>query len=222
LNGRPFDQDLGRVLGRPIRVANDANCFVLSEATDGAGAGADTVFGIIIGTGVGGGTVVHGRVLEGRQRIGGEWGHNPLPWPKDSERPGPECVCGKRGCLETFVSGPGFASDHEFVTGVTLSTHEIAEQVADGQPDACATYERYVDRLARGLATVVNVLDPDVVVLGGGMSNLPDLPDDVEHALPPFVFTNDCSTRVVRNVHGDASGVRGAAWLWPGEHDPRT
>ena len=217
LNGRPFDQDLGQVLGRTVRVANDANCFVLSEATDGAGAGADTVFGVIIGTGVGGGTVVHGRVLAGPQRIGGEWGHNPLPWPKDSERPGPECICGKRGCLETFVSGPGFANDHEVVTGVTLSTHQIAEQVADGQPDAYATYKRYVDRLARGLATVVNVLDPDVIVLGGGMSNLPDLPDDITHALPPFVYTDDCSTLVVRNVHGDSSGVRGAAWLWPAE-----
>jgi len=220
LNGRPLDQDLERVLGRPVQVVNDANCFALSEATDGAGAGADVVFGVIIGTGVGGGVVVHRRVLEGPQRIGGEWGHNPLPWPRDDERSGPECFCGKRGCLETFVSGPGFARDHAMATGQTLSTHEIAKRAAEGQPAACASYDRYVDRLARGLATVVNVLDPDVVVLGGGMSNLPDLPEDLRHALPTYVFTDDCSTRIVRNYYGDSSGVRGAAWLWPVVPDP--
>ena len=221
LNGRPFDDDLGRILGRPVRVLNDANCFAFSEATDGAGAGADVVFGIIIGTGVGGGVVVHKQVLEGPQRIGGEWGHNPLPWPNDAERPGPECACGKRGCLETYVSGPGFARDHEATTGEALSTHEIASRAAEGDAGASASYDRYVDRLARGLATVVNVVDPDVVVLGGGMSNLADLPEDLKHALAPYVFTDTCSTRVVRNVHGDSSGVRGAAWLWPAESTRR-
>jgi len=222
LNGRPFDQDLERVFGRTVRVGNDANCFALSEATDGAGAGEDVVFGVIIGTGVGGGVVVHGRVLEGPQRIGGEWGHNPLPWPRDDERPGTECFCGKRGCLETFVSGPGFARDHEATTGEALSTHEIVALAAEGQAGACASYDRYVDRLARGLATVVNVVDPDVVVLGGGMSNLPDLPEDLRHTLPSYVFTDECSTKVVRNRHGDSSGVRGAAWLWPAEPDALT
>ena len=220
LIGHPFDRDLEEALGRPVRLMNDANCFALSEATDGAGAGADVVFGVIIGTGVGGGVVVHKRVLEGPQRIGGEWGHNPLPWPKDNERPGSECFCGKRGCLETFVSGPGLARDHEAATGEALSTHEIAERAADGHVGARASYDRYVDRLARGLATVINVVDPNVVVLGGGMSNLPTLPEDLERALPSYVFTDAFSTRVVLNTHGDSSGVRGAAWLWPAEPDP--
>ncbi len=220
LIGHPFDRDLEEALGRPVRLTNDANCFALSEATDGAGAGADVVFGVIIGTGVGGGVVVHKRVLEGPQRIGGEWGHNPLPWPKDNERPGWECYCGKRGCLETFVSGPGLARDHEAATGEALSTHEIAERAADGHVGARASYDRYVDRLARGLATVINVVDPNVVVLGGGMSNLPTLPEDLERALPSYVFTDAFSTRVVLNTHGDSSGVRGAAWLWPAEPDP--
>ena len=222
LNGRPFDRDLGRLLGRTVRVANDANCFALSEATDGAGADADVVFGIIVGTGVGGGIVIRKRVLEGPQRIGGEWGHNPLPWPGDAERPGPVCPCGKRGCLETFVSGPGFARDHEANTGEALSTREIVARAAEGETGASASYDRYVDRLARGLATVVNVLDPDVVVLGGGMSNVPDLPEDLRHALSPYVFTDTCSTPVVHNSHGDSSGVRGAAWLWPAEPDTAT
>ena len=220
LIGHPFDRDLEEALRRPVRLMNDANCFALSEATDGAGAGADVVFGVIIGTGVGGGVVVHKRVLEGPQRIGGEWGHNPLPWPKDDERPGRECFCGKRGCLETFVSGPGLARDHEAATGEALSTREIAERAADGQVGARASYDRYVDRLARGLATVINVVDPNVVVLGGGMSNLPTLPEDLERALPSYVFTDAFSTRVVRNAHGDSSGVRGAAWLWSAEPDP--
>ncbi len=220
LNGRPFDKDLQEALGRPVRIVNDANCFALSEATDGAAANADVVFGVIIGTGVGGAVVVDKRVLEGLQRVGGEWGHNPLPWPGDDERPGPECFCGKRGCLETFVSGPGLARDHEGVTGEALSTHEIAERAADGDAGARASYDRYVSRLARGLATVVNVVDPDVVVLGGGMSNLPTLPGDVEAVLPSYVFTDACCTRVVRNARGDSSGVRGAAWLSPAEPHP--
>lgn len=220
LMGHPLDKDLAEILGRPVRLMNDANCFALSEATDGAGAGAEVVFGVIIGTGVGGGVVVRGRVLEGPHRIGGEWGHNPLPWPTDDERPGPLCYCGQRGCMETFVSGPGMERDHEVVTGERLTTREIVARLASADEPARATYSRYVDRLARGLATVINVVDPDVVVLGGGMSNLPTLAADLEAALPPYVFTDDFSTRVHRNVHGDSSGVRGAAWLWPADPEP--
>ncbi|NJD19585.1 MAG: ROK family protein [Gemmatimonadetes bacterium] len=215
LIGHPLDRDLATRLGRPVRVMNDANCFALSEASDGAGAGADVVFGVILGTGVGGGVVVGGRPLPGAQLIAGEWGHNPLPWPADDERPGPPCYCGKHGCIETFVSGPGLERDHEQATGRAWTTHRVVEAMAAGDGGARAAYERYVGRLARGLATVVNVLDPDVVVLGGGMSNLPSLPGDVEASLGPWVFTDHVRTRVVRNVHGDSSGVRGAAWLWP-------
>lgn len=215
LIGHPLDRDLGERLRRPVRVMNDANCFALSEASDGAGAGAHVVFGVILGTGVGGGVVVGGRPLQGAQLIAGEWGHNPLPWPADDERPGPPCYCGKRGCIETFVSGPGMERDHEGATGRAWSTHRIAEALAAGDDGARAAYQRYVSRLARGLATVVNVLDPDVVVLGGGMSNLPSLPGDVQAALAPWVFTDQVATQVVRNLHGDSSGVRGAAWLWP-------
>jgi len=215
LIGHPLDVDLGRRLGRPVRVMNDANCFALSEASDGAGAGADVVFGVILGTGVGGGIVVHGRPLQGAQLIAGEWGHNPLPWPRDEERPGPVCYCGKRGCVETFLSGPGLERDHREATGRSWTTHRIVEALREGDAGAVAAVERYVDRLARGLATVVNVVDPDVVVLGGGMSNLPGLAGRVEAALPAWVFTDEVRTRVVPNLHGDSSGVRGAAWLWP-------
>ena len=215
LNGRAFDKDLETVVRRPIRVMNDANCFVVSEAADGAGMGTDVVFGVIIGTGVGAGIVIGGHVLEGHQGIGGEWGHNSLPWPKDGEWPGPDCYCGRKGCLETYVSGPGMARDHEAVTGQPLSTLEIVAQAAEGVEAAAASYGRYVDRLARGLASVINILDPEVVVLGGGMSNLPTLPQDVQAALPPHVFTDRVATRVLRNKHGDSGGVRGAAWLWP-------
>jgi fructokinase len=215
LIGHPLDRDLERVLGRPVRVANDANCFALSEAADGAGAGAETVFGVIIGTGVGGGLVVGGRLVEGLQRIGGEWGHNPLPWPTPEELPGPECFCGLNGCMETFVSGPGLVRDHAAVTGDRLTTHEIVERAEVGDSAAVASLNRYVDRMARGLASVINVVDPDVIVLGGGMSNVPDLAPRVERALPSYVFTDECLTRVRKNRHGDASGVRGAAWLWP-------
>lgn len=215
LNGHAFDKDLEAIMRRPIRVMNDANCFVLSEATDGAGMGADVVLGVILGTGVGAGIVVGGRVLEGHQGIGGEWGHNSLPWPVEGEWPGPDCYCGRKGCIETYVSGPGMERDHTAVTGQQLSTREIMARALGGDDDAAATYGRYVDRLARGLASVINILDPEIVVLGGGMSNAPALHDDVQRALLPHVFTDHVATRVSRNVHGDSSGVRGAAWLWP-------
>ena len=218
LNGHAFDKDLEAIIGRPIRVMNDANCFALSEATDGAGEEAIVVFGVILGTGVGAGIVIKGHVLEGHQGIGGEWGHNSLPWPTDGEWPGPDCYCGRKGCIETYVSGPGMERDHEAATGQRLTTREIASRAAGGDDDAVATYGRYVDRLARGLAAVINVLDPEIVVLGGGMSNLATLPEDVQGALPPHVFSDKVATRVVRNVHGDSSGVRGAAWLWPVDH----
>ena len=215
LNGHAFDRDLEAIVGRPIRVMNDANCFTLSEAADGAGKGAAVVFGVILGTGVGAGIVVGGHVLEGHQGIGGEWGHNSLPWPRDGEWPGPDCHCGRKGCMETYVSGPGMTRDHEEVTGQRLTTREIVSRAAGGDEDAGASYTRYVGRLARGLAAVINVLDPEIVVLGGGMSNSPTLPEDVQRVLPPHVFSDHVATRVVRNVHGDSSGVRGAAWLWP-------
>ena len=215
LIGHPLDEDLAVRLGRPVRIMNDANCFALSEASDGAGVGADLVFGVILGTGVGGGIVLRGEPWAGAQLVAGEWGHNPLPWPTDDERPGPECYCGKLGCIETFVSGPGMERDHLLTAGHARTTREIVEARQSGDTQAEATYRRYVDRLARGLATVVNVLDPDVVVLGGGMSNLPGLPTDVADALPGWVFTDEVRTRVVKNRHGDSSGVRGAAWLWP-------
>jgi len=217
LNGRPIEPDLGQALGRPVRIMNDANCFALSEATDGAAKGADSVFGIIIGTGVGGGIVIDGRLVVGSSGIAGEWGHNPLPWPKDEERPGPECFCGKRGCIETFCSGPGFERDHASKTGRVWPAERIAEAAAEGDEEAEGAVARYVDRLARSIATLVNVIDPDVVVLGGGMSNLPTLAEQVQLRLSPWLFTDRPMTTVVRNHHGDSSGVRGAAWLWPPE-----
>lgn len=215
LIGRPLADDLAAVLGRPVRLMNDADCFALSEARDGAGAGASPVFGVILGTGVGGGIVVDGRVLEGASRIAGEWGHNPLPWPRDDERPGPGCYCGRRGCVETFLSGPGMERDHLARTGRELSSPEIVERAGAGEEDARATLERYHDRLARSLATVINVVDPEVVVLGGGMSNIPGLAGAVAERLPAWVFSDAVAVRIVPNAHGDSSGVRGAAWLWP-------
>jgi fructokinase len=193
---------------------NDANCFALSEATDGAARGADVVFGVILGTGVGGGVVVGGRCLTGANLIAGEWGHNALPAPTDDERPGPPCYCGRRGCVETFLSGPALAADHVRHGGAPRAAAEVARDAAAGDPAAAATVARYVARLARALAAVVNVLDPDVIVLGGGVSNLPGLAEAAAAALPPHVFSDTVATRVVRNVHGDSSGVRGAAWLW--------
>lgn len=211
LIGKPFDRDLERALGRPVRIANDADCFALSEATDGAGAGAGTVFGVILGTGVGAGIVVDGRPLAGPNAIAGEWGHNPLPWPADAERPGPACYCGKHGCVETFLSGPGLARDH----GRGLGAPEIVARAEAGDPDAEAALARYEDRLARSLATVVNVLDPHVVVLGGGMGNIRRLYDSVPRLWGRYVFSDRVDTRLLPPVHGDSSGVRGAAWLWP-------
>lgn len=214
LNGKPLQRDLERVLAREVRIANDANCFALSEARDGAGAGARTVFGVILGTGVGGGLVVDGRVLGGANRIAGEWGHNPLPWPRDDERPGPECYCGKRGCIETFLSGPGFVRDHEHVTGERADSAAIVTRAGAGDSACAASLERYSERLARSLATVVNVFDPDAVVLGGGMSNIDALYTRVPALLPRSVFSDVTRTRLLKNRHGDSSGVRGAAWLW--------
>ena len=213
LTGHPLDRDLADRLQRPVRLMNDANCFALSEAIDGAGAGATIVFGVILGTGVGGGIVVDRQVLDGAQKIGGEWGHNPLPRMTDAERPGPSCYCGRHGCIETFLSGPGMQRDHEVASGITLSTHHIVGRAADGDAAALATLDRYVERLGRALATMINIVDPDVVVLGGGMSQLPDLAARAQVAIRPHVFTDEATTRVVLNKHGDSSGVRGAAWL---------
>lgn len=215
LNGRALGHDLEQRLGRPVRLMNDANCFALSEATDGAAAGAGVVFGVILGTGVGGGIVVDGRCHVGVNLIGGEWGHNPLPWRTPDEYPGPPCYCGKHGCVETFLSGPGFERDHARHSGQALSSQDIVRTAASGGASAVATMARYHDRLGRALASLINVLDPDVVVLGGGMSNIAGLPEAARAALPTYVFSDSVATRIVRNVHGDSSGVRGAAWLWP-------
>lgn len=220
LNGRPLGRDLEHRLGRPVRLMNDANCFAMSEATDGAAAGAHVVFGVILGTGVGGGIVVDGRCLLGANFIAGEWGHNPLPWPAAEEQPGPSCYCGKRGCVESWLSGPGFERDHAAHTGRTLSSREIVHAAESGDAGAAATLARYHDRLGRALVSLINLLDPDVVVLGGGMSNIAGLPEAVSAVLPRYLFaagaeSDPVATRVVRAAHGDASGVRGAAWLWP-------
>lgn len=220
LNGRPLGRDLEHRLGRPVRLMNDANCFAMSEATDGAAAGAHVVFGVILGTGVGGGIVVDGRCLLGANFIAGEWGHNPLPWPAAEEQPGPSCYCGKRGCVESWLSGPGFERDHAAHTGRTLSSREIVRAAERGDAGAAATLARYHDRLGRALVSLINVLDPDVVVLGGGMSNIAGLPEAASAVLPRYLFAagaraEPVATRVVRAAHGDASGVRGAAWLWP-------
>ena len=211
---RPLGEDISDLLGREVRLANDANCFALSEACDGSAAGVDVVFGVIIGTGTGGGIVIRRRVLEGPNGIAGEWGHNPLPWPYDEERPGPRCYCGKHGCIETFLSGPGLARDHEKVTGQTLTALEIVERSERGAASCIATLERYEDRLARGLASVINVLDPDVIVLGGGLSNVARLYQNVPHLWGSYVFSDSVDTCLRPAKHGDSSGVRGAAWLW--------
>jgi fructokinase len=217
LIGKPLGDALEQRLGRPVRLMNDANCFVLSEATDGAGAGFGSVFGVILGTGVGGGFTIGKRVHVGANLIGGEWGHNALPWPSVAELPGPACYCGRRGCIETYLSGPGMELDHRERTGEARSTREIVSAAASGAASAMETLARYHDRLGRGLASVVNVLDPDVIVLGGGMSNLPALEQIAVRAMRPYVFSDTVLTQVRRNVHGDSSGVRGAAWLWPEE-----
>lgn len=216
LIGHRLDVDLAQALERPVRIANDANCFALSEAVDGAAAGADVVFGVIIGTGCGGGVVIGGRVLTGPNAIAGEWGHNPLPWPDDEERPGPRCYCGKSGCIETFLSGPGLAADHpEGLAPVAmLRAAEAGDTVAEG------TLRRYERRLAKSLAQVINLLDPDVIVLGGGLSNLGRLYAAVPALWGEYVFSDHVATRLAPPVHGDSSGVRGAAWLWPQESRP--
>jgi fructokinase len=214
LNGTPLPDDLSRMLGRPIRLANDANCFALSEAIDGAGAGAGIVFGVIVGTGTGGGVVVDGRVLTGVNGVTGEWGHNPLPAPRGDESPGPSCYCGRSGCIETFLSGPALAGDYAASGGAGISAQEIAARAAGGEALALAALERYEDRMARALASVINLLDPHVVVLGGGLSNIDRLYDRVPQLWGPYVFSDTVTTRLLRAVHGDSSGVRGAAWLW--------
>jgi fructokinase len=215
LIGRAFDRDLAARLGRAVRLANDANCFAMSEAADGAAAGAGVVFGVILGTGVGGGLVVDGRIVGGANAIAGEWGHNPLPWPADDERPGPRCWCGKQGCIETFLSGPALARDFARATGRSLGVPEIVAASASGDPAAGAALARYEDRLARALATVINIVDPDAIVLGGGLSNLAQLYDAVPRRWAAYVFSDAVRTRLSRARHGDSSGVRGAAWLWP-------
>ena len=213
LNGKPLKTDLEARLARPVRIANDANCFALSEASDGAASGAEVDFGVIIGTGTGAGIVVDGRVLNGRNAIAGEWGHNPLPWPNDDERPGPDCYCGRHGCIETWLSGPGMRRDHEHIAGESL---EPARIVAGAPNDAAraATLDRYIDRLARSLAHVINLLDPDVIVLGGGMGNIDALYAQVPKRWRQWIFSDVVTTRLARPLHGDSSGVRGAAWLW--------
>ena len=203
LNARPFPADLERVLGRPMRYANDANCLALSEATDGAAEGAAVVFAVIIGTGCGGGVAIDGRPVAGRNLIAGEWGHTPLPWPRPDETPGPVCWCGRRNCLELWLSGTGFARD----AGMSAE-----DAVTSGDAGALG---RYIDRLGRGLAIVVDLLDPDIIVLGGGMSNIARLYEGLPGAISPHVFSDVFTTPVVRALHGDSSGVRGAAWLWP-------
>jgi len=215
LNGKPLQRDLEQALGRAIRLANDADCFALSEASDGAAAGARSVFGVIIGTGTGGGIVIDGRLLAGPNAIAGEWGHNPLPWPRADELPGPACYCGKRGCIETFLSGTGLALDFQQHSGQQLSAATIAARAAQGEAGAQAALRRYADRLARSLASVINLLDPEVIVLGGGMSNITALYESVPAVWGRYVFSDRVDTRLLPAKYGDASGVRGAAWLWP-------
>jgi len=240
LNGRPLPQDLERILGRPVRLANDANCFALSEAVDGAGAGCRTVFGVILGTGTGGGIVVERRALTGPNAVSGEWGHNPLPWPRLDELPGPPCYCGRQGCIETYLSGPGLVRDYlagrargsfsaataseiegaASPTGspghpMPISAEAIVSRAEGGEAEAVAAMDRYVDRAARAFASVINLLDPDVIVLGGGMSNAEILYREVPRIWGRWVFSDRVSTPLRRAVHGDSSGVRGAAWLWP-------
>jgi fructokinase len=214
LNGRPLKQDLETLLGRDVRIANDANCFALSEATDGAARDAEVVFGVILGTGVGGGFVVARRLLVGANAIAGEWGHNPLPLPREQELPLPDCYCGRQGCVETYLSGPGMAALHAAATGSVLSPPEIVARAAAGDEGAECTLQRYEDRLARSLANVINIIDPDMIVLGGGMSNIDRLYTNVPRLWQRQVFSDRVDTKLARNHHGDSSGVRGAAWLW--------
>ncbi len=215
LNASPFDLDLQALLDREIRFANDANCFALSEATDGAAAGAHSVFGVILGTGCGGGIVIDGQILDGPRGIGGEWGHNPLPWPTPDELNIPPCWCGRQGCMETWVSGTALAADHARTTGKNLRAEAITAAAFTGSEQAQATLDRHAHRLARGLATIVNLIDPGVIVLGGGLSSLPHLYTSLPALMAPYVFTDAPTITIRRPKHGPASGVRGAAWLWP-------
>lgn len=220
LIGRPLQPDIETALGRPIRLANDANCFALSEATDGAGASAETVFGVILGTGVGGGIAIKRQILVGANAIAGEWGHNPLPWPSPDESPGPPCYCGRSGCLETFLSGPAMAADHYRHTGQSLSAIEIVRAADGGEPLCRATLERYMHRLARGLASAINLIDPEAIVLGGGLSSISVLYEQVPRLWTRYIFSDRVVTPLLPPVHGDSSGVRGAAWLWGPDEAP--
>ena len=216
LNGQPIGQDLETALSRPVRLANDANCFALSEARDGAGQGAQSVFGVILGTGCGGGLVINGALQEGVNGVGGEWGHNPLAAPTAEETPGPPCYCGRRSCNEVWLSGSGFARDHATVTGQNMTAIEI---MAAGTPEAAASIERLCDRIARALGAVINLLDPEVIVLGGGLSNADALYTRVPGIWHNYIFSDVIHTKLLKNRHGDSSGVRGAAWLWPSTTD---
>lgn len=215
LNGRAFDRDLGAALQREVRCANDANCLAVSEATDGAAAGKTLVFAVILGTGCGGGLALNGRVHNGRNGVGGEWGHNTLPWMRPDEYPGTDCYCGHRGCIETWISGTGMEADYERATGQKKLGKDIIALSETGDAEANACLERYESRLTRSLAQLVNILDPDVIVLGGGVSQVPRLYRNVPPRLKDYVFGNEADTPVLAAKHGDASGVRGAAWLWP-------
>jgi fructokinase len=215
MNGRAFDRDLCDALHREVRLANDANCLAVSEATDGAGAGKHLVFAVILGTGCGGGLAIDGRVHNGRNGVAGEWGHMTLPWMRPEEYPGPECYCGRRGCIETWVSGTGLEADYARATKMRLRGKEIIARSEEGEPDALASVARYEDRLTRSLAQMIDILDPDIIVLGGGVSQVPRLYKDVPQRLKEYVFGREADTPVVVAKHGDASGVRGAAWLWP-------
>jgi fructokinase len=216
LNGQPLQRDLSEALARDVRCANDANCFAISEATDGAAVGAEVVFGVILGTGCGGGLVVRGALLTGPNGLAGEWGHTALPWPSADEWPGPQCYCGRRGCLETWISGPAFERDFQRVTGRQMRSAEIVAAAAGGDPEAEAALARLEDRIARGLSTVVDIVDPDVIVLGGGLSRIERLYNgSIAMRLRDYGFGGGVTTPIRRNVHGDSSGVRGAAWLWP-------
>lgn len=214
MNGKPVDKDLARILNREVRIANDANCFALSEATDGAAAGETVVFGVIIGTGTGAGIVVNGHVLSGPNAIAGEWGHNPLPWPLDNERPGPSCYCGKHGCIETWLSGPGMSRDYLELSGNALDAKQVVELASNGDSAAELCLRNYEHRMARSLAHVINILDPDVIVLGGGMGNIQRLYSSVPGLWGQYVFSDRVDTRLLAPKYGDSSGVRGAAWLW--------
>lgn len=214
LNGKPFSVDLEAALGRPVRIANDANCFALSEASDGAGLGFRTVFGVILGTGIGGGIVADGHVLEGPNGLAGEWGHNPLPWADEDETDGSPCYCGKSGCIETWISGPAFASNYSERHGLLLTAEQIVEAASSGNANAVRAIEQLGHRIGKCLASVVNVLDPDIIVLGGGLSNIAALYDIIPDGISRFAFSDGVTTPVVKAKHGDSSGVRGAAWLW--------